>query len=422
MIWTTLYKNRILFFSVFFSVLFVLMAIVFFKNKQNNSNTLVEVYFQGISIDSEDLDFFIQQGSFSEFIERIEPLPEEPKLRTEKVRTLTEKYAQSVRLFLNTEPNAISVEVSTDDQKKGFLLAQAFSDAFIHYKIKDFELQNNKRLKILQDQLSKAKQDIPKIRLMMEEFSESERYFLIPTQKVPVMDSIIEDTSVDFVKEIATIDQSITEIDDLLKTNPEGLMVKFIEQEDYKNSYEFIRLMYQLKNLQLERFLIMADEDNQQQLVETNDEKIAQIKFALVKLLKNLTDFKRTSDDERDLALFVKRLFLETRQEIYYRLLNRQYGVEAYFTDRQKSYVMLEKSLFEVLKVVEEMEVEYRNFEQNEIQTPITYRKKIVEPEFVHQDLLSINMIELSLWKNSFLAFIIAICLCFIKSIPANRS
>jgi len=132
---------------------------------------------------------------------------------------------------------------------------------------------------------------------------------------------------------------------------------KFTDKALSEN-YIFVGLKRRLLELEFKRFLLLIDYTEKHPAVLGQDGVISEVKNKIVDMIKNFSDVDFTPDIEADLALVIKKLFLETRKEVLFRIINKFYEDSGSLSSNQLEYVGLKRNIDRLLNSYDGLSVQ----------------------------------------------------------------
>ncbi|MCD4780883.1 MAG: polysaccharide biosynthesis tyrosine autokinase [Candidatus Omnitrophica bacterium] len=282
-------------------------------------------------------------------VEKIEVLPPTGEERENAIHSIALQYQKNVQADQIADTNIINIQVFSNDPQTATLMASAIADVYIVENIEGRKKQLKAMIEFIDKQLTAYKKSLADQESDLQKFKQNEKVFEVtPDIKATLDRSTIEGTF-EFETEMLKIDSDLKKLKKVLQNKSETNMGQIISEKNLSENYIFVGLKRRLLELEFERFLLLIDYTERHPDVVIKNQIIGNIKEKIVIMLKNFSSIPITLEVETDLALYIKKLFLETRREVLYRIVNRFYGDSGSLSSNQLQYVRLKRNVDRLL-------------------------------------------------------------------------
>ncbi|MBU0467690.1 MAG: polysaccharide biosynthesis tyrosine autokinase [Candidatus Omnitrophica bacterium] len=345
-------------------------------------------------------------------VERMEVLPADAQERNNTIHALSINYQNSVSVSQIPDTNILTIGAISNDPQKAALMVTAVADVFIIENVEERKQQSKALLEYIDDQLLQFKKQIANEEVELQKFKQNEKVFEVTKDVKENLDRMTIEGTFEFESEMLKIDTSLNMLDKVVENKEYDKVFKEIIEETSDN-YIFVGLKRRLLELEFERFLLLIDYTEKHPSVISKDSTIAELKNKIVDRLKSSSEFPKTLQVESDLAVLIKKLFLSTRKEVLYRIVNRFYGDSGSLSTNQVQYVRLQRNIDRLLAsydnlVNQKMEVEL------ELAKVIADVINVVSPASVPNKPIKPNM-KINFLISSVIGLLLGLMVCFIK-------
>ncbi len=280
--------------------------------------------------------------------EKMEVLPSDPDEREKALHVFALKYRDYVDVEQIHGTDILNIITRSSDPKKAALMATAIADVYGVENINGRKKQSQALIDYIDQQLGEYRKQLEAQENQLQKFNQNEKVFEVTPKVKETLDRMTIQGTFDFESQMIQIDNELKAFEDAASTGEIKNIFDKITGDDSTN-YIFIGLKRRLLELEFERFLLLIDYTEKHPAVKAQDKIIAEVKTKIVKELKANLNQPLTPELENDLALAVKKLFLETRKEVLYRIVNKFYGDSGSLSSNQVGYLGLKRNVDRLL-------------------------------------------------------------------------
>ncbi|MBF0483489.1 MAG: AAA family ATPase [Candidatus Omnitrophica bacterium] len=286
--------------------------------------------------------------------EKIEVLPPESEERDTALHALSMQYQKNLIIEQIPNTNIVRITTESNDPQKAALMAKAIADVYIVENVSGRKKQSESVLSYINMQLDKYKDELEKEEVKLQKFSQNEKVFEVTPKIKEVLDRMTIQGTFEFETQMLEIETNLKKIDDQLKSQNATLFETTIDKALSEN-YIFVGLKRRLLELEFDRFLLLIDYTEKHPEVIAKDKIISGVKQKIVDMIKNFSNVKITPEQEAQLSLSLKKLFLDTQREVLYRIVNRFYGDSGSLSSNQLEYVRLKRNVDRLVTSYDEL-------------------------------------------------------------------
>jgi len=279
--------------------------------------------------------------------EKLEILPSDPEEREKALHVLALKYRNFVTVEQIHGTDILDISTRSSDPKKAALMATAIADVYGVENVNGRKRQSRALINYIDQQLSEYHKQLATQESQLQKFNQNEKVFEVTPKVKQTLDRMTIQGTFDFESEMIQIDNELKSFDDAAAQGDTKNI--FDKMTDDSTNYIFVGLKRRLLELEFERFLLLIDYTEKHPAVIAQDKIIAEAKTKIVNQLKQNLHRPITPVLESDLALAVKKLFLETRKEVLYRIVNKFYGDSGSLSSNQVEYLGLKRNVDRLL-------------------------------------------------------------------------
>lgn len=288
-------------------------------------------------------------------VERMEVLPAEPEERENAIHRYSLGYQGRVSVAQIRDTNILEIHAQSSDPRKAALMATAIADVYIVENVENRKKQSLATITYIDNQLAVYKKQLAEYEEQLQKFKQDEKVFEVTADVKATLDRLTVSGSFEFENEMLQIELNLKNLNELLEHKiAEGASADF-SSKTVEENFIFIGLKRRLLELEFERFLLLIDYTEKHPAVLDKDKVIDGVKNKIVAMLKDYADFAITPEMEGDLALVIKKIFLETRKEVLYRIINKFYEDEGSLSSNQVQYVGLKRNIDRLLNSYDEL-------------------------------------------------------------------
>ncbi len=346
-------------------------------------------------------------------VERMEILPADPEKREKRVHALSLRYQQQVHVSQIGDTNILKIQVTADDPQKVALMASAIADVYIVENVEGRKKQSLAVIKYIDHQLASYQKQLAEEEEKLQKFKQNEKVFEVTEAIKQVLDRMTIEGTFEFETRMLKIDEELKKVDALLRQRPTQEITRLLTDEAFKDNYIFTGLKRRLLELEFEKFLLLIDYTEKHPAVIAQDERIDEVKSKIVSMLKSFSRVPINADMEEDLALVIKRLFLETQKEVLYRIVNRFYGDSGSLSTNQLKYVNLTRNIERLLEAYNNLLKQKEDVQLN-LAKVIDDVVTVVSPPNVPTRPIKPNA-TMNYMVSSAVGLLLGIIVCFVK-------
>jgi len=282
-------------------------------------------------------------------VEKLEVLPGEQEEREKLIHTMAFKYRDSVTVEQIHGTNILTIMTLSSDPKKAALMATAIADVYSIENVKGRKKQSEALINYIDHQLDEYHKQLSVQETQLQKFKQNEKVFEVKPKVKETLDRMTIQGTFEFESEMVNIDAQLKALQDEDSTREVKSIFEKITNDDLSDNYIFIGLKRRMLELEFERFLLLIDYTEKHPSVIAQDKIIAQVKNKIVRVLKSSLHVPFTPQLDDDLAIAIKKLFLETRKEVLYRIVNKFYGDSGSLSSNQVEYVGIKRNVDRLL-------------------------------------------------------------------------
>ena len=311
-------------------------AISFEKGSSNDADTSTKLLDLGT-----ELRLFKSLNVLSKVVEKVEVLPLDPTERLQSLNSLALNYQGRIAVEQIPDTTIITIKATAETPEKASLLVSAVADVYISENTHGKRRQLDSVLKYVDTQLEDYKKKLSDIEGRLLKFKQDEKVFTVTPEVKANLDRLGVERTFDLESEMLKIDGDIKELSQILDSKKLLGQLKVPSSNELADNFIFTGLKRRLLQLEFERFLLLVDYTDKHPAVIEKDQIIADTKSRMVEMIKNHLKNPYDAEMEADLAMVVKKLFLESRREVLYRTVNRYYSDEGSLSVNQRDYITM---------------------------------------------------------------------------------
>lgn len=278
-------------------------------------------------------------------VEKMEVLPSDPVEREQRIHSLSLAYQNRVTIKQIENTNILSIRVRANDPEKAALMATAIADVYIVENVESRQKQTVALIDYVEQQLEQYKMQLTQQEQRLQKFNQNEKVFEVTPDVKETLNRLTIEGTFEFEKEMLAMDSEIRRVENMLNQQELSEPVAMVLNEGLAENYIFTGLKRRLLGLEFERFLLLIDYTEKHPEVREQDAVIAGVKNNIVDMIKNFSKQKFTPEIEAQLALALKELFLETRREVLFRIVNKFYEDSGSLSSNQVEYIGLKRNV-----------------------------------------------------------------------------
>jgi polysaccharide biosynthesis transport protein len=281
--------------------------------------------------------------------EKMEVLPVDPEEREKKLHALALSYRDYITVDQIKGTNILTIKALSNDPQKASLMVTAIADVYSVENVKGRKKQTESLIEYMDQQIEEYRKQLASLENQLQKFKQNEKIFEVNPRIKATLDRMTIEGTFEFESEMVKIDEELRALQDSEAAREVQSIFNKMTNEDLSNNYIFIGLKRRLLELEFERFLLLIDYTEKHPAVIEQDKIIAEVKIKIVNMLKNSSQEPFTPQLESDLALAIKKLFLEIRKEVLYRIVNKFYEDSGSLSSNQVEYLSLKRNIDRLL-------------------------------------------------------------------------
>ncbi len=297
---------------------------------------------------STDIQLITSLPVLKKVAEKLEVLPSDPEEREKALHVFALKYRDYVTVEQIHGTDILTISTRSSDPKKAALMATAIADVYGIENINGRKKENQALIDYIDKQLAEYRKQLADQENQLQKFNENEKVFEVTPKVKEALDRMTIQGTFDFESEMIRIDNELKAFEDAASSGETKNIFDKMTGDDSSN-YIFVGLKRRLLELEFQRFLLLIDYTEKHPAVIAQDKTIDEVKAKIVSELKANLNRPVTPELEGDLALAVKKLFLETRKEVLYRIVNKFYGDSGSLSSNQVEYLGLKRNVDRLL-------------------------------------------------------------------------
>lgn len=324
-------KHKLIFMAVFLSVAGLMAAYLNWPKPDNDFRVVV----QGINSEADagqdkysisNADIIIYLKSYNvlrKIIEKFEKLPNDPTRREQLINTLVADYRQRIRV----EPVSLSNEWSIY-----FVPSAVPKQTIIIKEIASIYKALTNALKQYDEDINRLKEAV----IELEHFKPSERVVWVNRDDQPQLEELWQGYQEELKQTKEVLQNRYNQVSQEISR----------AGDDSEKYYPLSVYRFKLVPLEFEKNLLDRSGDSVK--------KINELKAKAADTLKQIMPLPLTVDQESELSLYLKKLFLSARLDALDLFLGKQFGEPTAFSVRQKEY-------YEKIKTLNGLLINYEN-------------------------------------------------------------
>lgn len=276
-------------------------------------------------------------------VEKMEVLPADSEEREAALHGLALDYRNRVLIDQIADTNILNIRTRFSDPKKAALVATAIADVYSVENIIGRRKQTEILIDYMETQMAEYLKQLTDQENKLQKFNQNEKIFEVTPQVKATLDRLTIEGTFEFENEMLKINSELKELRSL-DDGKAGIFEKITNEGNW-DDYIIIGLKRRLLELEFVRFLLLIDYTEKHPEVLAQDKIIGDVKNKIVGMLKNRFGQTMTADSETSLAKNIKELFLETRKEVLFRIVNKFYGDSGSLSSNQVEYLGLKRNV-----------------------------------------------------------------------------
>ncbi|MBL8012721.1 MAG: AAA family ATPase [Candidatus Omnitrophica bacterium] len=264
-------------------------------------------------------------------------------------------YQRHTRVEQISDTNILTIYTQSDEPQKAALMATAIADVYIVENVESRKKESKALIEYIDKQLELYKDQLSENEQKLQKFKQNEKVFEVTKAVKEALDRLTIEGSFEFENQMLKIEEDLKNLDEILNSKDGGKgSARWIEQS-LSDNFIFIGLKRRLLELEFERLLLLIDYTEQHPSVLAKDRVMDEVKNKIVDMLKRYSGKQITPEMEVDLALVIKKMFLETRKEVLYRIINKFYEESGSLSSNQLEYVSLKRNIDRLIGSFDEL-------------------------------------------------------------------
>lgn len=281
-------------------------------------------------------------------VEKMEVLSPDPQERESAIHALSLDYQNRVDVEQIRDTNIVNIRARSNDAAKAALMASAIADAYMVENVEGRKKQSKAIIEYIDKQSEEYQKQLSEFESKLQKFKQNEKVFEVTPTVKQTLDRMKVEGSFEFESEMLRIDNEIRTLNEEFSGENSSSVDKLLNSAVADN-FIFIGLKRRLLELEFEHFLFLIDYTEQHPQVIAQEKVIGEVKNKIVQMLKSYATVPVDHKFETDIAIAVKKLFLESRKEVLYRIVNKFYEDSGSLSSNQMEYLGLKRSIDRIL-------------------------------------------------------------------------
>ncbi len=353
--WRIIRKRRITVFLVFLAVVFSTMMFTRFQTPVYEASIELKVEnlmplgadFKAGAVDAggkspdmgTELRLFKSLNVLSKVAEKVEVLPVDPDERQQALHARALEYQGRIRVEQIPDTSIIVIYTTANTPQQAQLLASAVADVYMMENTHGKKKQLEAVLAYVDGQLTDYKKQIEDVESVLLKFKQDEKVFQVTPDVKASLDRLTVERTFDFEGRMLAIDGDLKSLTQMIDEKKADGTLKFVTPERLADDFIFTGLKRRLQQLEFERFLLLIDYTERHPVVVEKDRVIADTKIRIVDMIKSHAPQAFDAQAEADVALVLKKLFMESQREVLFRIINKYYSDGESLSSNQREYV-----------------------------------------------------------------------------------
>ncbi|MBF0330299.1 MAG: AAA family ATPase [Candidatus Omnitrophica bacterium] len=286
-----------------------------------------------------ELRLFKSLNVLSKVAEKVEVLPVDPDARQQALHVKALEYQGRIRVERIPDTSIIVIYATAESRAQAQLLASAVADVYIMENTHGKKKQLEAVLAYIDGQLADYKKQVEETEAVLLKFKQDEKVFQVTPAIKASLDRMTVERTFDFEGQMLAIDSDLKGLTQLIDDKKAAGTLKFMTPEQLSDNFIFTGLKRRLQQLEFERFLLLIDYTEKHPVVLEKDRAIVDTKTRIVDMIKSHSPEAFDAEAEGDVTLVLKKLFLESRREVLYRIINKYYSDGESLSSNQREYV-----------------------------------------------------------------------------------
>ena len=286
-----------------------------------------------------ELRLFKSLSVLSKVVEKVEVLPVDAEERKQMMHLKALDYQNRIKVEQIPDTTIIVIRATANGPEQAQLLVSAVADVYIMENTHGKKKQLEAVLAYIDAQLAEYKKQIETAEAGLLKFKQDEKVFQVTPLIKAVLDRMTVERTFDFEGQMLLIDGDLKGVSRTIEEKKSAGTLKFMPPDQLSDDFIFTGLKRRLQQLEFERFLLLIDYTEKHPVVLEQDRTIADIKTRIMSMIKAHTTQALDADGEADLSLVLRKLFLESRREVLYRIINKYYSDGESLSSNQKDYL-----------------------------------------------------------------------------------
>ncbi len=286
-----------------------------------------------------ELMLFKSLNILSKVVEKVEVLPVEPERRKQMLHAKAIDYKNRIKVERVKDTSILTIRVTASSQEQAQLLASAVADVYIAENTHGKKRQLEAVLSYIDSQLNVYKEQLEETESVLLKFKQDEKVFEVTPGIKASLERMTVERTFDFEGQMLAIDEELKGLAETINAKKLAGTLKFMPPEQLADNFIFTGLKRRLQQLEFERFLLLIDYTEKHPAVIEKDATIAGIKTRIMEMIRTHAAQALDPAAEADMALVLKKLFLESRREVLYRIINKYYSDGESLSSNQRDYL-----------------------------------------------------------------------------------
>ncbi|MCA9401646.1 MAG: hypothetical protein KC713_08460, partial [Candidatus Omnitrophica bacterium] len=293
----------------------------------------------------EALEYLRSKHFMIRIIDSLHNIPEQPDKVSDFIKQKYQLYQRSIQLTA-PEMGRVLITVEMNNPELASRLLKTMDEELYHGLEEGIVIDN---LKAIRDDIDTQ---IKAVRLKMSTLESQ----LIKMGEMPTIwpitlteKNILLEHKQNEGEEIAaafrTIIQQLNKLEDIFKQKTESGALSFLTEGKMADNYKLLNNIQELGHLEFEKYLLELQHPADHPMISQQIKYISEIKQEIVEAIKTYIEKPITLSSEADLTLVIQHLFLESKKEMLWMIMNDQFEDINAMSENQQNYIRLKKEL-----------------------------------------------------------------------------
>ncbi|MBU1864238.1 MAG: AAA family ATPase [Candidatus Omnitrophica bacterium] len=273
-------------------------------------------------------------------VEKLEKLPVDEEARKKAIYEYALQYQDKVEVKQQEDTDIVTITAADTIPKKAAQMANTIAEVFLEEGVQGRRRRETIVLQYINKQLEKLKEKIEQDQSALQTLEQEERIFIVAPENKTVLDRMTLQRATTFESEMLGIQIAIEELKSTLNAARENTIVKRLSE-----NFIFVGLRRSLMELEFENYLLLIDYTEKHPLVLQKREEIITAKDKMIAMIRDISALLFDDTMEQEISLVFDHMFLKTKLEVLYRIVNKSYADSGSLSANQLKYFELKRAI-----------------------------------------------------------------------------